>query len=58
MVDGGYIIFDDATTSTCIGATEVVEDLIIRRDGLNSEQAWPHFVFRTFQPMSQAPASI
>lgn len=48
MVDGGYIVFDDATVSSCIGATEVVEDLLIRRDGLNSEQIWPHFVFRTF----------
>ncbi len=48
MVDGGYIAFDDATISSCIGATEVVEDLLIRRDGLNSEQIWPHFVFRAF----------
>lgn len=48
MVDGGYLVFDDATVSSCIGATEVVEDLLIRRDGLNSEQIWPHFVFRTF----------
>lgn len=46
MVDGGYLVFDDATVSSCIGATEVVEDLVIRRDGLNSEQIWPHFVFR------------
>lgn len=48
MVDGGYVVFDDATVSSCIGATEVVEDLLIRRDGLNSEQIWPHFVFRIF----------
>ena len=48
MVDGGYLVFDDATVSSCIGATEVVEDLLIRRDGLNSEQIWPHFVFRAF----------
>jgi predicted O-methyltransferase YrrM len=48
MVDGGYIVFDDATVSSCLGATEVVEDLVIRRDGLNSEQIWPHFVFRHF----------
>ncbi|HYE48351.1 MAG TPA: TylF/MycF/NovP-related O-methyltransferase [Azospirillaceae bacterium] len=46
MVPGGYVIFDDATDSSCIGATEVVEDLVIRRDGLCSEQVWPHFVFR------------
>lgn len=48
MVDGGYIVFDDATVSSCIGATEVVESLLIRRDGKNSEQIYPHFVFRNF----------
>ena len=46
---GGYVVFDDATVSSCIGATEAVEDLLIRRDGLNSEQIYPHFVFRIFQ---------
>jgi hypothetical protein len=46
MVNGGYIVLDDAIVSSCIGATEVVEDLMIRRDGLNSEQIWPHFLFR------------
>lgn len=49
MVPGGYLVFDDATVSSCIGATEVVEDLLIRRDGLNSEQIHPHFVFRAPQ---------
>ena len=49
MVDGGYIVFDDATVSSCIGATEVVEDILIRKEGLNSEQIWPHFVFRSFK---------
>jgi len=53
MVDGGYIVFDDATVSSCIGATEVVEDLLIRRDGMNSEQIWPHFVFRAFGNKSE-----
>jgi predicted O-methyltransferase YrrM len=48
MVQGGYIVFDDATVSSCIGATEVVEQTVIRRDGLHSEQIWPHFVFRAF----------
>jgi macrocin-O-methyltransferase TylF-like protien len=48
MVDGGYLVFDDATVSSCIGATEAVEDLLIRRDALNSEQIYPHFVFRSF----------
>jgi hypothetical protein len=57
MVDGGYIVFDDATGSSCIGATEVVEDLLIRRDGLNSEQIWPHFVFRAFLGSAQQIAA-
>ncbi len=47
MVPGGYLVFDDATVSSCIGATEVVESLVIRRDGLSSEQIYPHFVFRS-----------
>jgi predicted O-methyltransferase YrrM len=46
MVPGGYLVFDDATVSSCLGATEAVEALLIRRDGMNSEQIWPHFVFR------------
>ena len=46
MVPGGYLVFDDATVSSCIGATEAVESLVVRRDGLNSEQIFPHFVFR------------
>jgi hypothetical protein len=29
----------------CIGAAEAM-DLLIRRDGLNSEQVFPHYVFR------------
>lgn len=49
MVEGGYLVFDDATVSSCIGATEAVEDLLVRRDGLNSEQIYPHFVFRSFR---------
>jgi predicted O-methyltransferase YrrM len=53
MVEGGYYVFDDATSATCIGATEVIEDLLIRRDGLSSEQIFPHFVFRHF---SEDPA--
>ena len=48
MVEGGYIVLDDATVSSCIGATQVVEDVIIRRDGLNSEQIYPHYVFRNY----------
>jgi predicted O-methyltransferase YrrM len=48
MVDGGYIVFDDALVSSCLGATEVVEDEVIREDKLNSEQVFPHYVFRRF----------
>ena len=47
MCEGGYIVFDDATVSSCIGATEVVEQQVIARDGLLSEQIFPHFVFRS-----------
>lgn len=54
VVDGGYIVLDDATVSSCMGATEVVEELLIRRDGLHSEQVWPHFVFRSFRGRSSA----
>lgn len=46
MVPGGYIVFDDATVSSCIGATEAVEECVIQRDGLFSEQIYPHYVFR------------
>lgn len=46
MVPGGYLVFDDATYSNCLGATEAVEDFAIRYDGLSSEQIFPHFVFR------------
>jgi hypothetical protein len=48
MVNGGYIVFDDALYSTCLGAMEAVESLVIQRDGLNSEQVYPHFVFRSW----------
>ncbi len=46
MVQGGYFVFDDANYSSCMGATEAVEDLVIRRDGFNSEQIFPQYVFR------------
>jgi predicted O-methyltransferase YrrM len=46
MAEGGYVVFDDAHSSSCLGATQAVEDLVIRRDGLNCEQISPHFVFR------------
>jgi predicted O-methyltransferase YrrM len=49
MVQGGYVVFDDALYSSCLGATEVIENTLIRRDGLNSEQIFPHYVFRFFR---------
>ncbi len=54
LVPGAYVVFDDATESTCLGATEAVEDLLIRRDGLCSEQIYPHFVFR-YPPLPDTP---
>ena len=46
MVSMGYIVFDDATVSSCIGATSFVEETLIRSEGKYSEQIWPHYVFR------------
>lgn len=45
MTPGGYFVYDDATVSSCIGATQAVEELV-RVRGLHSEQVYPHFVFR------------
>lgn len=50
MTPGGYIIFDDCHSATCLGATEAAEELLIRRDVLHAEQVWPHWVFRAPQP--------
>lgn len=46
MVPGGYFVFDDPTTSTCIGAMEAVEECVIEDDRLHAEQVFPHLVFR------------
>jgi predicted O-methyltransferase YrrM len=46
MAPGGYVVFDDATTPSCLGNTEAMEELVVRRDGRHAEQAFPHFVFR------------
>ncbi len=42
---GGYVVYDDACVSSCIGATQAVEEFIINNQQ-HSEQIWPHFVFR------------
>jgi hypothetical protein len=48
MADGGYLVYDDADVSSCIGATEAAEQLMMARN-VHSEQVWPHWVFRTFK---------
>ena len=56
MVPGGYIAFDDPLVSSCLGAFEAVEELLIRRDGLHAEQAYPHLVYRApFGASTQIP---
>jgi predicted O-methyltransferase YrrM len=45
MCPGGYVAYDDATTASCLGATQAMEELVMGRN-LHSEQAYPHFVFR------------
>ena len=47
MIDtGGYIVFDDPLHGSCLGAFQVIEDCLIRRDKLSAEQAYPHLVYR------------
>jgi predicted O-methyltransferase YrrM len=46
LVPGGYLVFDDANVSSCLGATEAVEEIVIQRDGRYSEQIFPQYVFR------------
>ncbi len=45
MTLGGYVVYDDATVSSCIGATQAVEEFIAETNS-RSEQIYPHFVFR------------
>ena len=45
MSPGGYVVYDDAEVSSCLGATQAVEELIMEKR-VHSEQVWPHFVFR------------
>jgi hypothetical protein len=46
MVPGGYFVFDDPLFSSCLGAFEAVESLLVRRDGLHAEQVFPQLVYR------------
>jgi hypothetical protein len=45
LVPGGYLVYDDATTSSCLGATRAVEDFLTSHR-IHSDQIYPHFVFR------------
>lgn len=45
MTRNGYYVYDDATTSGCLGVTQAAEELILARR-LHSEQIYPHLVFR------------
>lgn len=46
LVPGAYVVFDDPTFSSCLSAAHFVTDYLIRRDGLNFEQTYPHWLFR------------
>ena len=46
---GGYVVYNDVETSSCLGATQAVEELNMERR-MYSEQIWPHFVFRAYVP--------
>lgn len=52
MISGGYVVFDDATEASCMGATEAVERELIQKGGLCSEQIYPHYVFR-YPPLTK-----
>lgn len=51
MVEGGYWVFDDSLYSSCIGAMEAVEEVLVQRDGRFAEQAYPHLVYRNLDPL-------
>lgn len=42
---GGYLVFDDALQSTCLGALQAVEEMI-QENHLRAEQSFPHLVYR------------
>jgi hypothetical protein len=44
LVAGGYLVYDDATVSSCLGATRAVEEFLLKHR-VHSEQIYPHFVF-------------
>jgi hypothetical protein len=52
---GGYLVYDDAGVSSCLGATQAVEEFVMSHR-THSEQIWPHFVFRR-PPYEPTPAA-
>ncbi|MBM3856647.1 MAG: macrocin O-methyltransferase [Verrucomicrobia bacterium] len=42
---GGYLVFDDALQSTCLGALQAVEEMV-QQHQLRAEQSFPHLVYR------------
>ena len=46
IVPRGYLVFDDAFASSCMGAFDAISEYVIRRDGRLPEQVCPHMVFR------------
>ena len=42
---GGYLVFDDALQSTCLGSLQAVEEMI-QQHHLRAEQSFPHLVYR------------
>ena len=43
---GGYIVFDDPLHGSCLGALQAVEEVLVQREHLLAEQAYPHLVYR------------
>jgi hypothetical protein len=43
---GSYVVFDDPTFSSCIGAFDAMAEEYVRARRLLPEQVYPHFVFR------------
>jgi hypothetical protein len=56
LVPGGYLVYDDATVASCLGATRAVEEFLVKH-GIHSEQIYPHFVFHK-QPSHEAAQTI
>lgn len=52
LVEGGYLVYDDANVSNCVGATRAVEEFLVAC-GVHSEQIFPHVVFRKQAALAQ-----